>query len=358
MLYLLWRKKFRMNTSRRAFLGVGAWAAGISALHGWLNVDWKRLRNSLRSREQLQTLVVGGLPVTCNLTLPIACEARNLDRSVTRANFDYKRYNGWPEVKESLISGELDAAYMLAPLVMDLAAKEVPVKIVSIGHRSGAVIMVHASSPYRKFQDLVGKTIAIPSRFAVDFLFLRKMLAKEGMSIEDVRIVEMAPPDMPAALYARAVDAYCTGEPFGASAQRAGYAIPLRMTRDEWPNYICCVLTVRQELIDENPGLVQDLVNYVQGAGDWLDADQEHRTRATEIASGNEYFNQDQVILQYVMENPTDRVTYGDLRMIREEFEDLMQQSVQAGTLKSPVPFESYVDERFVRAAVPTRIDL
>ena len=41
----------------------------------------------------------------------------------------------------------------------------------------------------------------------------------------------------------------------------------LRMTRDEWRNYICCVLTVRQELIDQNPGLVQDLVNYVQGAG-------------------------------------------------------------------------------------------
>src|SRR5205823_1602432 len=103
-----------------------------------------------------------------------------------------------------------------------------------IGHRSGAVIMVRTDSPYRKFQDLTGKRIAIPSRFAVDFLFLRKMLAKEGMTDKDIGIVEMAPPDMPAALYAKAVDAYCTGEPYGAAAQRAGYAIPLRMTRDVW----------------------------------------------------------------------------------------------------------------------------
>jgi NitT/TauT family transport system substrate-binding protein len=36
------------------------------------------------------------------------------------------------------------------------------------------------------------------------------MLAKEGMTVKDVEIVEMAPPDMPAALYARAVDAYAT----------------------------------------------------------------------------------------------------------------------------------------------------
>ena len=321
-----------------------------------LNVNWSEISNSFRSRAQLQTLQVGGLPVTCNLTLPIACEARNLDTSVTRANFDYKRFSGWPEIKESLISGSINAAYMLAPLVMDLVTKDVPVKIVSVGHRSGAVIMVRTDSSYRKFQDLAGKRIAIPSRFAVDFLFLRKMLAKEGMSEKDVKIIEMPPPDMPAALYAKAVDAYCVGEPFGAAAQRAGYAVPLRMTRDEWPNYMCCVLTVRQELIDQNPRLVQDLVNYVQGAGHWLDAERSHRTRAAGVAADKKYFNQDRAIIQYVMDNPTDRVTYGDLRMIKEEIDDLMQLSVQAGTIKAPIAFERYVDNRFVKAAQPARI--
>ena len=335
-----------------------AWTAGISALHGWLNVNWTALRNSLRSLDKIETLVIAGLPVTCNLTLPIACVARNLDRTSKGANFEYRRYNGWPEIKESLISGQVNAAYMLAPLVMDLATKNVPVKTVSIGHRSGAVIMVHADSAYRKFQDLTGKRIAIPSRFAVDFLFLRKMLAKEGMSDKDVTIVEMAPPDMPAALFAKAIDAYCTGEPYGAAAQRAGFAVPLRMTRDEWPSYICCVLTVRQELIDQNPGLVQDLVNYVQGAGRWLDAKQDHRTRAAEIAADNKYFNQDQAIIQYVMENPTDRVTYGNLRMLKEEFDELMQLSLEAGTLTRPIPFEHYIDDRFVKAAEPVRIAL
>jgi NitT/TauT family transport system substrate-binding protein len=168
----------------------------------------------------------------------------------------------------------------------------------------------------------------------------------------------MAPPDMPAALYAKAVDAYCVGEPFGAAAQRAGYAVPLRMTRDEWPNYICCVLTARQELIDQNPSLVQDLVNYVQGAGRWLDADTVHRTHAAGIASDKKYFNQDRAILQYVMEHPADRVTYGDLRMIRDEFDDMMHLSLEAKTLTRPIPFENYVDDRFVKAAQAARISL
>jgi NitT/TauT family transport system substrate-binding protein len=299
-----------------------------------------------------QPLVVGGLPVTCNLTLPVACVARG------NGVFEYSKYNGWPEIKESLMAGRIQAGYMLAPLVMDLADKKIPVKIVSLGHRSGAVIMVRTDSPYQTFRDLTGKRIAIPSRFAVDFLFLRKMLAQEKMTPKDIQIVEMAPPDMPAALYAKAVDAYCTGEPFGAAAQRAGYARPIRMTRDEWRNYICCVLTVREELIASDRPLVQDLVNHVLGAGVWLDQKQDNRNKAVAIAAGRKYFNQDPAIIRFVMENPVDRVTYGDLRMIRAEFDELMQLSLEAGTLKAPVPYEKYVDESFAKAARAAPIPL
>jgi NitT/TauT family transport system substrate-binding protein len=310
-----------------------------------------------------EPLVVGGLPVTCNLTLPVACVSKahsngTLGIGQPRFEYRYSKYSGWPEVKESLMAGRIQAAYMLAPLVMDLADKKVPVKIVSLGHRSGAVIMVRSDSPYRTFSQLTAKRIAIPSRFAVDFLFLRKMLARENMTPADIQIVEMPPPDMPAALYANAVDAYCTGEPFGAAAQRAGYARPLRMTRDEWPKYICCVLTVREELIQENPAMVQDLVNQVLGAGVWLDQQQENRNKAVAIAAGREFFNQDPKIIQFVMENPTDRVTYGDLRMIRAEFEELMQLSMAAGTIKHPIAYETYVDETFAKNARAATIPL
>ena len=311
-----------------------------------------------RAGEPLQ---VGGLPVTCNLTLPVACVARatsNAKGGGPKFEYEYQKYSGWPEIKESLMTGRIQAAYMLAPLVMDLADKKIPVKIVSLGHRSGAVIMVRTDSPHKKFTDLRGKRIAIPSRFAVDFLFLRKMLALEGMTPKDIEIVEMAPPDMPAALYAKAVDAYCTGEPFGAAAQRAGYARALRMTRDEWRNYICCVLTVREELIKSNRPLVQDLVNHVQAAGVWLDQKQDNRNKAVAIAAGRKFFNQDPNIIRFVMENPTDRVTYGDLRMIRAEFEELMQLSLQAGTLKKPVAYEQYMDESFAKASKPALIPL
>ena len=297
---------------------------------------------------------VGGLPVTCNLTLPIACETARRATAPAGAGaavpFEYSKYSGWPEIKESLMAGRIQAAYMLAPLVMDLADKQIPVKIVSLGHRSGAVIMVRTDSPYQQFRQLTGKRIAIPSRFAVDFLFLRKMLAQEGMTPTTSRSSRCRRPTC----RRRSTPTRSTPTaPASRSApprSSAGYARPLRMTRDEWPNYICCVLTVREELIRDHRALVQDLVNHVLGAGVWLDAQQANRDKAVEIAAGRNYFNQDPNILKFVMENPTDRVTYGDLRMIRAEFDELMQLSVEAGTLDAPGRLRDATSTRASRA--------
>ena len=76
------------------------------------------------------------------------------------------------------------------------------------------------------------------------------------------------------------------------------------------------------------------------------------------IAAQRKYFNQDPNIIKFVMENPYDRVTYGDLKMVRSEFEELMQLSIEAGTLKRPVAYEKYVDESFAKAAKPAAIKL
>ena len=81
---------------------------------------------------------------------------------------EYSKYSGWPELKDSFMAGKVRAAYLLAPMVMDLVDSGVNAKIVSLGHRSGAVIMVRSSSSVKTITDLRGRRIAIPSRFAVD----------------------------------------------------------------------------------------------------------------------------------------------------------------------------------------------
>ncbi|HEU4430320.1 MAG TPA: ABC transporter substrate-binding protein, partial [Myxococcota bacterium] len=146
------------RVGRRTFLREAAASVALLPLVG-CGAQESESGQGAASAARAQPLLVGGLPVTCNLTLPIACVARGAAKSPGRS-FEFSKYSGWPEIKESLMTGRIQAAYMLAPLVMDLASKNIPIKVVSLGHRSGAVIMVRTDSPYKKFKDLTGKRVA------------------------------------------------------------------------------------------------------------------------------------------------------------------------------------------------------
>ena len=124
------------------------------------------------------------------------------------------RFSGFPEMKESIVSGHLPATFMLAPLAMALRQQGVPIKIVYLGHRDGTALMVSKESDIYSFKDLVGKRVAVPNRFSNQYLIIYKGLRDSGMTLRDVQIVEMPPPDMPVALFSKSVDAIISGEPF------------------------------------------------------------------------------------------------------------------------------------------------
>ena len=118
------------------------------------------------------------------------------------------------------------------------------------------------------------------------------------------------------------------------------------------------LLAVRQELIDQQRETVQRLVDNVLAAGHWLDTSPEHRTKAARIASGQSMFNQVFEVIKWVMERPPDRVTYGDLRLMRAEFDELMRLSLDAKILDRPIDYHTYVDESFMKNAHPVEIHL
>jgi NitT/TauT family transport system substrate-binding protein len=121
------------------------------------------------------------------------------------------RFNGFPEIKESIASAHIEATFMVAPLAIALRQQGVPIKIVYLGHRDGTALMVHKDSKIFSFKDLKGKRIAIPTRYSNQNLILLKGAREYGLSTSDMTLLEMPPADMPAALAARAVDAITSG---------------------------------------------------------------------------------------------------------------------------------------------------
>jgi NitT/TauT family transport system substrate-binding protein len=260
------------------------------------------------------------------------------------------RFNGFPEIKESVIAGHLPATFMLAPLAMALVEQGVPVKIVYLGHRDGTALMVGKDSGITTVRELRGKKVAIPNRFSNQNLLLRKALADQGMTVDDIELIEMPPPDMPAALYSKAVDGITSGEPFMAQTEMDGYGRVLYQAKDIWPEFISCVLVVSQKTIDEHPEWVQQLVTGIAKSGLWLEGGggdrMDHRMEAAHaVATG--YYNQDPRLLSFVLSKPPDRVTYSNLRLARAEFERINEMAVEAGVLNRRMEFEEYADPRF-----------
>jgi len=256
------------------------------------------------------------------------------------------RFSGFPEIKESLVSGHLPATFMLAPLAMKLRQEGIPVKIVYLGHRDGTALMVHKQSSIYSIRDLKGKTIAVPNRYSNQYLILFKALSNLGMTIKDLNIVEMPPPDMPAALYSRAVDAITSGEPFMGQTELEGYGRVLYQAKEIWPNFISCVLVVREDLINSHPEGVQRLVDGIARSGKWLEGGMDHRMMAAENVA-RQYYNQRPELLQFVLSKPPDRVTYSNLLLVRKDFEEIERLAIQAGILKDSIKFEDYADPRF-----------
>lgn len=235
---------------------------------------------------------------------------------------------------------------MLAPLAMALRQQGVPIKIVYLGHRDGTAMMTHKDSSIRKIRDLKGKTIAVPNRYSNQYLIIFKALRENGLSIKDVRILEMPPPDMPAALFSKSVDAITSGEPFMAQTQLEGYGRVLYQAKDIWPNFISCVLVVHESAIRNHSEWVQDLVDGIARSGLWLEGGLDHRMSAAEAVARN-YYNQHPKLLQYVLSEPPDRVTYSNLRLAKEDFEQIEKLAREAGIFDGPISFEQYAETRF-----------
>ncbi|HWF20330.1 MAG TPA: ABC transporter substrate-binding protein [Verrucomicrobiae bacterium] len=333
-----------MSFKRTILLAAALWLVLITCLHLTLNLDVHPFarRNAVAERKKFR---VGFLPVTCHLTCPVT---DFINKNMTGDSpFEPVRFNGWPELKEAFLSGYMPATFILAPLAMALREQGVPIKIVYLGHRDGTAMMVHTNSQIFRVEDLKGKTIAVPNRYSNQRLLIFKALREHGMSIADVHLVEMPPPDMPVALRSRAVDAITSGEPFMGQTELDGYGRVLYLTKDIWPDFISCVLAVHEDAIKNHRAEVQRLVDGIARSGKWLDQTMDHRMQASQFVAKN-YYNQDPRLLAFVLSKPPDRVKYTRLTPLKKDFEEIESLAVEAGIMQGTVKFEDYVDDSFV----------
>jgi NitT/TauT family transport system substrate-binding protein len=265
-----------------------------------------------------------------------------------------KKFQGFPEMKDALISNRMQAGFMVAPMAIALRSQGVPIKIVYLGHRYGSAVVVRKDGPVRSVRDLAGRTVAIPNRFSDEHLILVRALKQNGMTTDSIHMVEMAPPDVAGALAVSAIDGFSMGEPFPAQAEMGGYGRVLFHAREYWPDYMSCVVVVRQDAIDERPRAVQTLVDGIARSGLWLDEGRPNREYASDFV-GRFYYNQPPKLLRWALTRDLQRVTYSRLAPRKADFDLVRDLMLETGILERKIEFEEYVDVRFAdRAAIQT----
>lgn len=332
-----------MLLKAKIFWAAFGWLALISGAHAYLNVDWAAVLNAYRPPEK-RKIIVAYIPVTCQLTCPVTDYISKF--SASGEMFLPRLFQGFPEIKEALISNKVQAAFIVAPLAIALRAQGVPIKVVYLGHRYGSAVVVRKDGPIKTFADMRGHTIAIPSRFSDERLILFRAMKIWGIKPNEIKMVEMAPPDVSGALAAGAIDAFSMGEPFPSQSEMAGYGRVLFQAHEYWPDYMSCILVVRQDLIDHRPDVVQTLVDGIARSGLWLDKGKPQREDAADFV-GRYYYHQKPALLRWALTKPMDRVMYSPLAPRKADFDLVRDLMIETGVLDKRIEFEEYADTRF-----------
>jgi len=324
------RKLLSTSTSFRIGVIAIVWLVSISVLHYFLNGE-DRTKNRI---------LMGYMPVITNLAAPLVdCATRGGD-----LYFEAMKFSSFTDMAEAFRSGHIQAAFIIAPLAMMLSEQGVPLRVVYIGNRHESTMVVRADGQYNSVTDLAGKKIAVPLRYSGHYLALKRYMRSRGLSDSSVNIVEIPPPEMPSALAASEIDGYFVGEPFASKAIHSGVGKRFLDAESIWPNFICNLLIVREELIKSHPEQVERLVRTAVRSGLWA---RDHVDEAIGIVAG--YWGQDPDFIRYVFSHPPDRFRFDLYTPVAEEMDEMAAEMRREGFLTATSGGKALIEDRFTK---------
>jgi NitT/TauT family transport system substrate-binding protein len=290
------------------------------------------------------TIKVGYLPILDHLTLLVS-HAKDND-SFKRVNIKPKMFKAWREMVGALKAGVIDAAFILSPLAMDLFNNGADIKTILLAHRDGSAITVKKGAAIFSAADLKGLSIAIPDRKATHTALLNHYLTSANISLKDVKTKVIAPPNMIKAMKLGRIDAFIVAEPFGAKAQGDGVGKILVLTKDIINNHVECIIIIHQRIIKNHRTAIQEWINSLIRAGKWIDKNKLENSTKVVAQITKKYLPHSSCSIMMGLENPVDRISFTDLNPKKEDFQTIVDISIQANIIDK-TDLEAFIDESF-----------
>jgi len=199
---------------------------------------------------------------------------------------------GWNPIQEGLESGEIDCAFVLAPIAMDLFAYDSPIQLVLFAHKNGSTFVRSRHYDHR-FDSLQSfykyKVVDIPHKMSVHHMLAHKFLKELGLKpgvpgkkAINVRFEVVPPVKMPGIMKENEdVAGFMVAEPVATKAIKGEIGNLEFYSATRWEDHPCCIVAMQKDFIQDHPEAVEEFVSLIVETGEYIEND---KTRASQIA--------------------------------------------------------------------------
>lgn len=253
-------------------------------------------------------------------------------------------FRGWSQIAEAFQARQVDVVHLLMPMAIWLRfGQDFPLRLVAWNHTGGSALTV--ANDVNSIEDLGGTTVGIPFWYSVHNVVLQMLLRDAGIESitngdpgpNQVKLVVMAPPDMPPALANGSISSYIVADPFNAVAEVNGVGKILRFIPDVWFEHACCVALMHEDDVVNRPNWSQAVISSLARAQVYA---RENRSEAARLLSGEgqNYLPQPREVIERAISH-YDVAEYAPLGAIQHE--DWQTERIDF----QPFPYSSYTEE-------------
>jgi NitT/TauT family transport system substrate-binding protein len=198
-------------------------------------------------------------------------------------------------------------------------------------------------------KDLKGKTVAADAPGTAPYFGLAWMLAKNGLSIKDVKVVNLSPQAAANAMIAGTdgIDAAMTYEPYLSAVRAKPEAGKIIATTLDYP-MVMDTFGCTPKFLAENPKAAQALANAYFDALDLIKADpkKSFEIMGADVKQSGEAFEKSQAYLRWQDRAANQKFFAGEHAQFSKEAADLL---LAAGIIKQLPDMSKLADPRFIK---------
>lgn len=269
----------------------------------------------------------------------------------------------WNPVQDAIYQGSVDAAFMLAPMAMDMFGAGADIRLLLLAHKNGSIcVRKKINGKQVSHTDYFrGRTLYIPHLLSVHHIlsdmYLREIGLNPGLAGNegvDVFFEVAAPVMMPEFMQkSPRAGGFIVAEPIGTNVISAGNGELLYLSGEFWENHPCCVVVMGNTFIKAYPDAAREFINLLIQAGQFIS---QNPVVAAQIAVNfldpGGKIGLSQPVLEKILQTPKG-VKTDDLFPSIQDLQTMQEYMVKQMGLGTLIDLEKFVDLSFAEQSKP-----